>query len=51
MIYWGARYCLFGKGIIANTTKKDHEPTIVIRPKTPGDKLPPTLKRWFEGHF
>ena len=36
-IYWGARYCLFNNGIIANAMKKDHEPTIVMRPKTPDD--------------
>ena len=50
-IYWGAKYCLFEKGIIVTATKRDHEPAIIMRSRTPDDMLPPTLKRYMEGHF
>lgn len=44
-IFWGAKYCLFEKGIIVTSSKKTD---LILRPRTPDDKLSPTLKRWFE---
>lgn len=39
-IYWGAKYCLFNKGIIVTSTKKDHDRALLLRSRTPDDKLP-----------
>lgn len=47
-IYWKARYCLFNNDIIITSTKKDHEPAVLMRSRTPDDKLPHSLNRYIE---
>lgn len=47
-VYWMIKYCLFDKGIIVNTKKIDHEDTLLMRAKVPGDVMPETLKRYYE---
>lgn len=50
-IYFGAKYCLFDKGIVINSIKKDHEHVVIMRSRTPDDKLPNAVKKYLEGHL
>ncbi len=37
--YWGAKLCLWDNGIHIEPKKKDHELTLLMRYRTPDDKL------------
>lgn len=43
-LYWRTKDCLFDKGIFVST-KRDHELTLLMRSRTPKDKLPISLEQ------
>ena len=38
IFYWGTKVCLWDNGIHVEAKTKDHEPTFLIRSRTPKDK-------------
>ena len=38
IFYWGMKVCLWDNGIHVEAKTKDHEPTFLIRSRTPKDK-------------
>ena len=38
--YWAAKLCLWDKGIHIEPKRKDHEKALLIRTRTPEDKMP-----------
>lgn len=38
IFYWGTKVCLWDNGIHVEPKRKDHEPTLLMRARTPEDK-------------